>query len=267
MAFDELTITLSDKQGRVSIETLTKALENALSMLRSIESEIVASGVTVRWEISRVSMRSPLRMTFAPRVRSAKGRVSRTVGNRIVKSVLQGIEGIESGKSVPKVFTEDALEAAKKMVRSVARDGVSVAFGSKTDPRPIKLTESGVKHIDELASKARLYVDFSTIEGRLEIVSVHEHNSVIIWETLTGNRIECLVNDDQLKQASPLLGKRVAVTGRVSYRNHVPKTVSVEGPLKVLRTSAELPQPKDIGPMDITEGVSSEEHVRRMRNG
>ena len=267
MALNELTITLSDKQGRVSIETLTTALENALSMLRSIESEIVASGVTVRWEISRVSMRSPLKMTFAPRVRSAKGRVSRTVGNRIVNSVLQGMERIETGKSVPKAFTEDALEATKKMVRSAAKEGASVAFGSKTDPRPIRLTESAVKHIDDLASKARLYVDFSTVEGRLEVVSVHERNTVVVWETLTGNRIECLVDDDQIKQASALLGKRVAVTGRVSYRNHIPKTISVEGPIRVLRTSAELPQPKDIGPIDITDGASSEEHVRRMRNG
>ncbi len=267
MAINELTITLSDKQGRVSIETLTTALENALEMLRSIESEIVASGVTVRWEISRVSMRSPLRMTFQPRVRSAKGRVSRSMGNRIVKSVLQGIEGIETGKSVPKSFTENALEATKKMFKSVTKEGASVAFGSRTDPRPIKLTESAVKHIDELASKARFYVDYSTIEGRLEVISVHERNSVVIWETLTDNRIECLVDVEEIKQASSLLGRRVAVTGRVSYRNHIPKTISVEGPIKVLRTSAELPQPKDIGPIDITEGASSEEHVRRVRNG
>jgi hypothetical protein len=267
MALNQLTITLSDKQGRVSIETLTTALENALSMLRSIESEIVASGVTVRWEISRVSMRSPLRMTFEPRVKSPKGRVSRSIGNRIVKSVMQGIEGIETGKSVPRVFTEDALEAARKMFKSAAKEGASVAFGSKTDPRQIKLTESAVKHIDELASKARLYVDFSTVEGRLEIISVHERNTVVIWETLTSNRIECFVDDQQIKQAFSLLGKRVAVTGRVSYRNHVPKTISVEGPVRVLRTTAELPQPKDIGPIDMTDGASSEEHVRRMRNG
>lgn len=47
MALDELTITLSDPDGRVSVETLTEALENALDMLRSVASDIVQTGVRV----------------------------------------------------------------------------------------------------------------------------------------------------------------------------------------------------------------------------
>jgi hypothetical protein len=148
--------------------------------------------------------------------------------------------------------------------------GLSVAVESFRESDTILgvyLIATGVKHIDELASRARLYVDFSTIEGRLEVISVHEHNSLFIWETLTNNRVECFVSDEQIKEAALLLNKRVTVSGRINYRNHVPKTISVEGPIKVLRTSTELPQPKDIGPIDITGGVSSEQHVRRMRNG
>jgi hypothetical protein len=277
MSLDELTITLSDKDGRLSVETLKKALENALEMLRQIEAQVVASGVEVRWEIVRATMRSPFRLTVAPRVTRSKsadgksigtGRSNQVIARRIVKSALQGVTAIERGKPAPSYFTDAAMEATRKLVNVAKSDSALVSFESKSVPK-IQLTEKSIQNIDALASKSRLYLDYSTIEGRLEVVSVHEHNSFFIWETLTNRRIECFVTPELLNQASALLHKRVRVevSGRVSYRNHVPQSIQVDGPLRVLRDSSELPTPRDIGPINITNGLTSEDHVRRMRNG
>lgn len=270
MSLDEITITLSDKDGRLSVDTLIKALENALEMLRGVEATIIASGLDVRWEVVRVRMQSPLRMTFAPDVRRVrdgqrKGRPNKTIGKQLVRTASQGLAGIEAGTSLPRGFTDSAIDATRKLLKTAANEGAVVAFESPFAHKT-KLTEKAVEHIEEISAKARLYVDYSTIEGRLEVVSVHEHNSFFVWETLTNNRIECLVSDDHMKDAPNLLGKRVAITGRVSYRNHIPKTIAVEGQIRVLRSAAELPQPSDIGPIDITESLSSEDHVRRLRN-
>lgn len=264
MSLDELTITLSDKDGRLSVDTLKKALENALEMLRQIEANIVSSGVEVRWEVVRARMRSPLALTLSPRV-SRNGRSSKTVGRQLVKSALQSVSALERGKVPPRYFTDEAMEATRKLVNVAKSDSAVVSFESKSVPK-FQLTEKTLEQIDALASKARLYVDFSTIEGRLEVVSVHDHDSFFVWETLTNRRIECFADAEQMKQASTLLKKRVSVTGRVSFRNHVPQSIYVDGPIRQLHDSSELPQPKDIGPINITDGLSSEEHVRRMRN-
>jgi hypothetical protein len=265
MNLDELTITLSDKKGRIRVETLTKALENALEMLRGIEASIVASGVDVQWDVVRVQMRSPLKMTLSPRVR-VRGKSRPALGRKMVMACIQGVGKIEKSAILPQYFTTEVLDAARRLVKTVSSDGGEVMFASNGSNRT-KVTGKAIKHIDELATKARLYVDFSTIEGRLEVISVREGQRFFIWETLTNRKIECAVDDHGFKVAMELLGKRVSVTGRVSYRNHTPTFMQVEEPIRRLRDMSELPQPKDIGRINITEGLTSEEHVRRMRDG
>jgi hypothetical protein len=261
MPANELTITLA-RAGRVSVETLAQTLENALEMLRNLEREFVASDILVRWEVVRVSMRSPLRVTVAP---SIEGSVTKTIARRLIKTCLKGVKGIERAATPPEHFNEEALDAALKLFEVTRKDGATLTFSSDHLDE-ITLTEQAARHIEEIASKARLYIDFGTIEGQLEVVSVHEHRSFSIWETFTNRRVECLVNEEQFQTAIDLLGKRVAVTGRVKYRNHVPKSIWVES-LRKLREEMELPDLKNVGPIDITGGLSSEEHVRRMRNG
>lgn len=123
------------------------------------------------------------------------------------------------------------------------------------------------RHVDKKTAKRRIYTDVATIEGNLEVISVRKRPSFFIWEILTNQKIECFTTDKQLDEIVALLRHkpRIAVTGRVHYRNDIPRSIDVES-IRVLRDVNELPQPKDIGPINITEGVSSEEHVRRLRS-
>lgn len=267
MPLNELTITLSDEEGRVSADALKVALDSALDMLRSVEANFVGSNAMVRWEIVRVRMRSPLRVTFSPRVigrpgaKNVTARSSRSIGTKIVHACLQGVKGIEKSPTMPEYFNEETLDAAKKLAKV---QGASLAFSSNGSDKTT-LSESAIKNIEEVKAKARLYVDFTTIEGQLELVSSHGRRSFAVWETLTNHKVECFGTDEHFAQALHLIEKRVAVVGRVSYRNHVPKSIQVET-MKAMPGIGELPQPKDIGPINITDGVSSEEHVRRLRN-
>lgn len=261
MPLDEITITLGG-QDRLTVDVLKTQLENALDVLRNVESDFTTADTVVRWEIVRVRMRSPLKVTFAPNVLGKRGK---TIGRKIVKACLDGMNEIEQTASAPPHFNDFALKAAKEMVSVAQKEGHKVTFASNGKMQ-VTLTQQAAKHIDEVVSKARRYTDVSTVEGNLEMVSVHDHPSFFIWETFTRHRVECLVDEAQLKDYFPLLNKRVAVTGTVKYRNHIPVSVAVED-IRVLRDASELPQPSDIGPINITDGVSSEEHVRRMRDG
>ena len=66
MSLDEITFTLSDPDGRLSIDTLKGTIEKAMNMLRSMEADFVAAGQSVRWEVVRVQRQSPFKMTVAP---------------------------------------------------------------------------------------------------------------------------------------------------------------------------------------------------------
>lgn len=263
MTLDEFTIILGGQDGRVSAEALKMQLQNALEMLRNLESEFVASGTVVLWEIVRVQMRSPLKVTLSPKI---QGRSGRSMGRKIVKAAIDGIDRIEQEATAPPHFNENALKAAKAMAHSAEKEGIKLTLQSSDGKKQVSLTNQIVKHVDEVVLKARRYKDFLTIEGKLEVVSVHDHPSVYIWEHLTGHQIECLVNAENIKEYSQLLNRRVAVRGLVRYRNDIPSAIEVED-IEAMPEEHELPSLKDIGPIDITDGLPSEDHVRRMRYG
>jgi len=248
MPLDELTITLGDPEGRVSVRALTAALENALDMLRSIEGNFVASGVEVRWDVIRVKMKSPLQMTFAPTVTapSISARSRQSIGKKIVKACFDGIAQIERSPIKPNHFDDDALSAARQLVKSMGKGMLTVSSNGK-GKKEVKLTDQAIANIDEIATKARTYRDIGTIEGRLEEISVHgtpqASPQIRIWDPipLPGRAIKCVIGEDRLSEAKELLGHRVAVRGPIQYRNHKPISIDVQV-IRRLRTQAELPR-------------------------
>jgi hypothetical protein len=258
---NELTITLAT-DGRLSVQALAEALKNALEMLRGLEPEFVESGTPVRWEVVRVRMRSPLRVTLAPVI---EGKRSQAVARKLVKTCVQGVGLIQRVAEQPEHFSEEALEAARELFKATSKEGAAVTFSSNHNDQ-VALTEQAVQHIDEIVARARIYLDYGTIEGQLDTITVHKRQSFFVWEALSNHQVECLASEEFFKQSVELLGKRVAVTGRVRYRNHVPTSVQVKS-LRKMPEDSELPALRDIAPINITDGISSEEHVGRMRNG
>jgi hypothetical protein len=269
MNLDQLTITLSDPSGRVSLKALTAALENALDMIRSVQSRMVSSGVEVNWEVVRVRMRSPLTMSFAPRVTAPKltARKGNAIGKKLVKACVDGIEQIERTPEMPDHFDDESLAAARQLVKSVGKGVLKVSGGK----HKVKLTSQAIANIDEITTKARLYTDVGTIEGRLEEISVHGTPQVSpqirVWDSipLPGYAVKCAISEDRLSEVKDLLGQRVAVTGPIHYRNHKPMLIDVQN-IRRLRSQSDLPQIETMEPIDITGDLSSEEYIRRMRD-
>lgn len=257
------TLKLGEGTKRVSIDVLAEALENALEMLRSVGQEFAPAGMLVRWEVVGASLRSPLTLDFAPSV-NGEATISAAVGKKIGKACVRGLEKLEKSPALPQHFNEEGILAAQKLMRVVQKDGTRIAVASYR-MKDVAPTAAAVEHIRQVVDKARIYIDYGTIEGRLEEVSVHGGAHFAIWEVLTGYRIECAVTLERLEEAKALLGQRVAVSGRVRYRNHIPKSIQVEN-IRRLRDAKELPQLKDMPAIDITGGLSSEEYMRRMRD-
>jgi hypothetical protein len=259
----EFTIKLGEGQKRVTIEVLTEALENALEVLRNVGQSFTPSDVVVKWEVVAASLRSPLTLSFAPSIQgNVKGR--RIIGKRIANISVLGIKALEKRAALPNYFNEEALLATEKLIKGAQREGIKITVSSN-GKSTVTPTAQTVENIRQVVEKARIYIDYGTLEGSLEIVSVHGRDSFFIFESFTNNKVECIAPPELFAQSIQLLKKRVAVSGRVRYRNHIPSTIQVEG-MRVLRSTDILAQPRDIGPVDITGGLSSEEHVREIRD-
>ena len=256
----EFTITLSGDDGFVSVDVLIEALENTLAVLRGLGSEFPGSD-QIRWEIVRASMQSPLTLTLAPK---APERRSRKLGQRIADAAYRGFREIAERPSLPPYFNEEALTAAKRLVAGARAEKTELSF-FVPDKDPVTPLAAFTENIEQVVSRAKTLYETGTIEGTLEVISRHKTDSVTIWETLTNRKVACFVNSEQLELAKQILLKRVAVSGRIKYRNGRPVSIEVAN-IRVLRGQHELPQPSDIGPIDITGGLSSEDYVRGLRD-
>ena len=261
----ELTIRLGGHGEHVSVALLIETLENTLAILRNLEPKLSTDGQPLRWEIVRASMESPLTITLKPEAQQGGQNGATSKGERVIHTYLHGLRAIKAKSDMPQYFDEEILLAAKKMVQAVTKENGKLELYAP-DEEPVETTPDTAEQIEQAVSKAiRIYNDYATVEGKLETISTHGGNFIVIWEVLTNNRVECAVTAELLEEAKNLLRKRVAVSGRARYRNGKPISLQVES-IRVLRDASELPQPADIGVVNITDGVSSEEHVRRMRD-
>ena len=260
MAASKITITLGAADG-LTIDALTEALEKTLAMLRNVAADFTSADTVIRWEVVKAKMKSPLTMTLEPKFET---KVPKSTGPSIILAAIRGVDAIENKSSAPKHFNEAALLAVKDLVRKAEKQGASISL-STSAKNMVLLTNQAVRHVDEVVAKLRKYKDISTIEGSLDVAWKHRHSSFLIWESGTNRRVECLVSEPEFHKYIKYLGKRVAVTGAVLYSNHVPQKIEVES-IRILPTKEESPTLEDIGPIDITGGIPSEEYVRRMRD-
>ena len=261
------TIQFGDGGRRISISALKDSLAHTITLLETISRDFAPAGVELQWEVIAASLRSPLKMAFAPRPGELNGEAVE-IGKQVSDACFRGMRQLAKKPDLPPHFDEEALEAATELALAGRKDDltVSVAVDRK---RCVQLTPQAVDNIRQVMQGTRRYIDFGTIEGKLDTVSVRGGPNIVIWEVLTNYRVVCAIAPEMLAEildnAKTFLGARVAVTGRITYANDRPKSIQVEK-FRRLRTVDELPQFEAIPPIDITGGIPSEEYVRKMRD-
>ena len=263
---EDITITVSDTNGRINAEVLAVKLKNAIELFQSVQKSFVSPDDVVRWVIVKASMKSPLTLTFRPEIKKRNRPQARTQ-RQVVRQCLTTLDWIDKGSTPSDVrINEDSLTAVKNLAESTDADGSTISFGTTTAKQKITLTPKTVDNVNQIIAKARKYSDFATIEGLLDVVSVRDgRKTFALTESVTKHRIDCTGAEDIFADAQLYLNQRVAVTGIVRYVNHVPKSIDVRVRIRRLKTMAELTPLTSMPPIDITGGLSSEEYVRSMR--
>jgi len=116
-------------------------------------------------------------------------------------------------------------------------------------------------------SKRATYASWSSIDGKLDVISVHRQPSFVIYEHGTGYRVRCVFPDEYLGRVKDYLGFRVIVEGFVHYRGDgIPLMLSQPTAIQKL----DAPKQEDISVYrgllpSISGGLSSYEYVRQLR--
>lgn len=248
----ELTIELVGKNQKLTVDSLIDALERALITLRNLDPK-----QPQEWEVVKVRMASPLRITL--RNPSAQ---------RLVPNYMRGLKKIEKRPVIPSYFSEAEVESSRQLA-DVVSNGIESLKLSFPGERSVKITAQLKSNLEEVTKKiSSFHYEWTTIEGLLDQVTVvGDLAKFRIEHPLTGRAIECRFPPEMLDVVKEALPHRVAVYGRARY-NAAGETTSIEvKTFRKLRDRSELPQIEDISGVDITGGIDSVEHIRKVRGG
>ena len=165
-------------------------------------------------------------------------------------------------------------EAALGLINAVTT--IASMVGKKIAHAEFKNSAHKVALTPELRSEvvrvlAPEYTTRGTIRGRLEFINLHSGaNKFRIYPRVGSRRLICRFPVERLEEAVAAVNKTVAVTGTLTYRQGslLPSTIDVTN-IQVLRPDDELPflsRLRGVAP-DATDGMKSEDFVRKLRDG
>lgn len=261
MAGSDVTLIVGPDEGEIVARSFLDTVEHSLSMLRELDSAIsLKRRGTLRWVIGDLSLRSPATV----KLRAVPPAEGRDFGPEVVRAYIDGLYQLETEGTAPPIFTDDALEAAGRLgsIQFGPRGRIKVqALG-----REVIITQRVSASVGELA--ARTYMTKGSVEGTLEMVTLHGQRYFRVYDAVYGVGIPCYFPPEELENVRIGLGKRVSVTGRVRVNRHGDKLSLQVEKFRVFPPEKELPKPSEIRGLvpDMTEGRLSEDYMRDLWN-
>ncbi len=257
---DAITLEVVSQDDGVPLKAFITKLRDFLRALISLDIEMSADRKkTTKWVIVEASYNSPLRIRVAPRpIRAQRPK------NQVSRAYLRGLKILETGAGEPPYFTPYIMGMTKKVLGTTGGHTPLVLF-SGPESETVTSTENIVRNIDQIV-RGKYYKEYTTIEGMLEALNVHDKYACTVYDLLADQATICYFDPDDFKKAHLALGKRVAVTGLATL-NRMDHPVSLKvDELVELRESRDLPQFLTGEELDITGGLDSAEYIRRMRD-
>ncbi len=252
MPRSEITIKVRARDDLVPVDSLIKIVSNTLSILRSLDRSVRMHERAAQWKISAASLQSPLSLTLSSDAPQS---------DFVAREYMGTLDAIDKSSDIPKEsISQSILEHAKDLV-SVLNDGVSQISFSTPIYAAIHPTQRVAANVDYLIAPA--YEDYSTIEGKIETLSVHGRTLFRIYDEITGHSIVCFFKEDKLSEAHGLFNQRVSVSGLAKY-NRIGRPVSIR--VEHIRKLVGGIKLEQLVGIDITGGIASEDYVRKLRD-
>jgi len=270
MAKRSITIRLVDLGDKLEPSDLITALQNTIAILKGIDQAVTGkSKPTLHWYIRRIEMQSPLTATLEyERVDRGKRRGR---SPEVIRPFLSGVSQLDKRERVPRYFGEAELTRLKRIVDLNKGGFPRVEFYSKGEEDTVRPTTAASDHVATLLGDegSRPYVEYSELEGRLELLSLHpETPEFAIYDSLTDQPVVCRFNKADLDRVTSYLKKkaRVVVAGDARYNSrHFATSINVEH-ITPLHEQSQLPQLRDLH-RDVAIDWSDTEDVVELARG
>ena len=261
MGDTELTVSVEGQAPELLVQPFLDAVSNTLDILGDLDIAISLRGRrTIRWSIGSLHYGRPTVITMQARPPAS----GRDVGPDVVRHYIDGLETLARGQELPAYFSEDALQAAKRLADLARDDARTITI--RSDSRSFQVTQRISVNVDELIN--RFHVAEGSLEGVIEVVTLHEHTYFRIYDAIHGWGIPCYFGSDLLNEVREALGKRVSVSGLLrSDRLGKPETMRVRS-IRLFVDDEELPSVQQIRGIakGMTGGKLAEDYLRELRS-
>lgn len=256
-------IMVSIEGDRIPWDAFASVSRDLHSILRSLNKEM-AGKKTIDWVITEMSASSAeVQVTPVTTDPDAKD-----VSGDVIETCLKGLSSIDGHAERPDFFTNPMLNKAKNVSNRIDGrvEGITLEGSANGTVESARVTQRVAANVDELVRGK--YTAIGSVEGTLEVLSIHRGIHAIIYDQLTGQKVQCICDLDLLEElAAAHIGDRLLVEGEVRYNKYgEPTSVEVED-YRVLRSREELPQPEDMVGLTEGEGLLSGKEVRSHMRG
>ena len=259
----KVSITIDGEH--ISMEAFMAAVTNFLAVLREVDKGLSPTPA-VRWRLAELRYGSPALVACLGEPRSKK--VRRESVAAVVDTVVTGLHNLEANRGGrPAGFTDDALEATKRLVEVRGKGGISTLVIVSADEdhteaaRRLELTQRAAATVDDLI--AGRYRAIGSVEGTLQLISSHVTPYFAIYDDIWGARVRCDFPEAMKQTALETFDRRVVVRGIVtSDASGRPRHVKVEE-LAPLPPRDALPQSLRGADRGFTGSLDSAEYLRK----
>lgn len=256
-------LTIEGERGAISLDTFVTVVRNTFDILADLDSAIssLPQG-SIDWFVTDVSFGS---LVMAIQPKSRLGEID--YSPKVTETFVDGLAHIQRERTTPPYFSDYGLRKARDLARTLRRDGARALVVQDIERQATAIIKPEVSaDISQLINIR--YQEIGSVEGRLEMVSIHGVPRFTVYHAITQRSMRC--NFDQkvlLDVVKEALGRRVVVSGLVYYNyKHEPVRVDLRK-LNILPKEEQLPAPKDIRAMvpDFTGDQTTERYMRSLR--
>ena len=212
---------------------------------------------TLEWLITDVSSGSLILET-----ESRSTLPEKDFGNGVIDAYFTGWDHIEHAGTSPPYLSEAGMNAARRIVQRIGKEGMTGVEISSTGRR-ITLTGRAFDNMERLVPET----DKSpgSVEGTLETVSIHGSSRFTIYHSRTKKAIRCDIPKGSalLVQAKEALGSRVLVAGLLHTNVCGEPLRILANTLRIFPENHELPSIASLGGRypDLTGDVTTMDFI------
>lgn len=253
---------LDRDDGHVRLEVFVSELQKLQAALGRADARVSNGKRCSYFAVVGLSHNSPATVELEARVAPNAERDCRTSAMALLA---QAIEAVQRGE-----FSEDSDFDLLNDIKELAAPVGETLKAAKIliDDKPYHLTEQLADTVTTL--QADQEECFTTVEGMLERVNVHDEANVFtIYPDVGPGRIKCRFPESLAEKGIGAIRRKVAVTGIAKFRkfNPFPHEIAADE-IEVYEVDSQLPGWGDLLGMapSATGDLSSEDFVRQARN-